>query len=114
MGSHEDRAIREQANALLRAGQIADADVLLTEHTKSRPNDHEALAMRAHIASMQRRLNEAETLLMRAIRGDRRRADYHALLAEVLTTSGRHRAAIGRYDTALKIQNDYDAAHAGK
>ena len=114
MGSHEDRAIREQANALLRAGQIADADVLLTEHTKSRPNDHEALAMRAHIASMQRRLNEAESLLMRAIRGDRRRADYHALLAEVLTTSGRHRAAIGRYDTALKIQNDYDAAHAGK
>jgi tetratricopeptide (TPR) repeat protein len=114
MGSHEDRALREQANALLRAGQIAQADLLLSEHAKARPNDHEALAIRAQIASMQRRLDDAESLLMRALRGDKRRADYHALLAEVLTTAGRHRAAISRYDTALKIQNNYDAAHAGK
>lgn len=114
MGSHEDRGLRDQAQSLMRAGQIGQAEELLRGHGASRPNDHEALALLAQIALMQRRLDEAESLLMRALRGDRRRADYHALLAEVLTTAGRHREAIGRYDHALKIHGNYDAAHAGK
>jgi tetratricopeptide (TPR) repeat protein len=98
----------------MRAGHIGQAEELLREHAASRPNDHEALALLAQIALMLRRLDEAESLLMQALRGDRKRADYHALLAEVLTTAGRHREAIGRYDQALKIHGDYDAAHAGK
>jgi len=114
MGSHEDRALRDHAQALMRAGRIGEADEVLRAHALARPNDHEALALLAQIASMERRLDEAESLLMRAIRGDRARADYHALLAEVLTTAGRHREAIGRYDHALKLHRDYDAAHAGK
>ena len=114
MGSHEDRALRDHAQALMRGGRIGEAEEVLRAHALARPNDHEALALLAQIASMERRLDEAESLLMRAIRGDRARADYQALLAEVLTTAGRHREAIGRYDHALKLHRDYDAAHAGK
>jgi len=114
MGSHEDSALRDHAQSLMRAGQLGEAMEMLRTHSAARPNDHEALALLAQIASMERRLDDAESLLMRAIRGDRKRADYHALLAEVLTTGGRHREAIGRYDQALKIHNTYDAAHAGK
>jgi tetratricopeptide (TPR) repeat protein len=98
----------------MRAGHIGQAEELLREHAAARPNDHEALALLAQIALVQRRLDDAESLLMRALRGDRKRADYHGLLGEVLTTAGRHREAIGRYDHALKIHGQYDAAHAGK
>lgn len=114
MGSQEDREIREHAQSLMQTGQLADAERLLTEHAAKRKSDHEARALLAQIALIQRDFPRTESLLMQALRGDRKRADYHALLAEMLTTSGRHREAIARYDQALKAQSGYDAAIAGK
>jgi len=114
MGSQEDREIREHAQSLMQTGQLADAERLLTEHAAKRKSDHEARALLAQIALIQRDFPRAESLLMQALRGDRKRADYHALLAEMLATSGRHREALARYDQAIKAQSGYDAAIAGK
>jgi tetratricopeptide (TPR) repeat protein len=98
----------------MKIGQLADAERLLTEHSGKRKSDHEALALLAQIVLMQQDFPRAESLLMQALRSNRKRADYHALLAEMLATTGRHREAIARYDQSLKVQSGYDAAIAGK
>ncbi len=114
MGSQEDRALRQHAQSLMQAGHIDAAEELLTQHISSRRNDHEAKAILAQVATMHRDFQRAESLLMQAIRGDRKRADYHAVLAELLTTAGRHREAVARFDHAIKLHAGFDAAIAGK
>jgi len=98
----------------MQAGHVAAAEELLTQHIAGRRNDHEAKAILAQIATMNRDFQAAELLLMQAIRGDRKRADYHAVLAELLTTSGRYREAVARFDQAIKLHPGFDAAVAGK
>ena len=114
MSAQQDKAVRSQAQAMLRAGQFDDAETLLRDHVARRKNDHEAMALMAQLATIGRRYDQAESLIMRALRGDRKRADYHALYAELLTTQGRFRDALARYDQALKAAPDYEAAVAGK
>jgi tetratricopeptide (TPR) repeat protein len=99
---------------MLRAGQVSDARILLQEHVSRRRNDHEAFAILAQLATIERQYDDAESHIRKALRGDRRRADYHALYAELLTTQGRFRDAIARYDQALKGAPGYEAAVAGK
>ncbi len=113
MGAQEDRAIRTQAQQLLQAGHLDSATELLRQHVNARPRDHEAWALLGQIASMERRFADAESMVMRALRGDRKRADYHALLGEVLMTSGRHKEALSRFEQATRLHEGYDAAFAG-
>ncbi|MCH2139879.1 MAG: sulfotransferase [Phycisphaerales bacterium] len=113
MSAQADRAIRQQAQAMIQGGHLNSANELLREHVQKRARDHEAFAIMGQIASMERRLDDAESMLMRALRGDRKRADYHALLGEILMTSGRHKEAIARFEQAAKLHTGYDAAYAG-
>jgi len=113
LGAQEDKAIRAQAQSMLQAGHIDTARELLRQHVTTRSRDHEAWAILGQIATMGRRFDEAESMVMRALRGDRKRADYHALLGEVLLTSGRHKEAIGRFEQATRLHAGYDAAFAG-
>ncbi len=114
MAAEQDKAVRSQAQAMLRAGHMDAARTLLQDHVARRARDHEALALLAQLATIGRRYEEAESLILRALRGDRKRADYHALYGELLTSQGRFRDAIARYDQALKGAPTYDAAVAGK
>ncbi len=114
MSAKHDAQVRDQARMLMQSGQMADARTLLNDHTNQHRQDHEALAMLAQIALIHRELEQGEALAMRALRGDRKRADYHALLAELLTTAGRHKEAIARYEQAIKCHPKYEAAYAGK
>ncbi|MCH2142309.1 MAG: sulfotransferase [Phycisphaerales bacterium] len=98
----------------MQTGRFEDARQLLADHTARRRNDHEAIAMLGQIAMIERDLPLAESMAMRALRGDRRRADYHAMLAEILTTAGRHKEAIARFEQAIKCHAGYEAAYAGK
>ena len=94
--------------------QPAPAAVSPKRHLKKRTRDHETMAMLAHVNFTIGQLQEAERVLSRAISLDAKRADYQALMAEILTNSGRHREALARYDRALKIHGSFEGAIAGK
>lgn len=107
-------AIREEAGRLIGAGLIDQAEALLRDLLKRHRNDHEGMAMLAQILSRRRAFDEAAPLIQRAISGDRKRPDFHALAGEVQSMIGRPSEALGRYDEALKLHPGYDAAIAGR
>lgn len=114
MSAEQDRLVRQQISSLLYSGDLVNAEAMCREHLKKRTRDHEAMAMLAHVNFTIGQLQEAERVLSRAISLDAKRADYQALMAEILTNSGRHREALGRYDRALKIHGRFEGAIAGK
>ncbi|MAT81055.1 MAG: hypothetical protein CMJ29_05350 [Phycisphaerae bacterium] len=114
MSAEQDRLVRQQISGLLYGGDPVNAESLCLDHLQKRPRDHEAMAMLAHIYLTTGRFRDAEMVLSRAIGLDSKRPDYQALMAEILTTVGRHREALGRYDKALKIRSDFEGAIAGK
>ena len=114
MTAEQDRVVRHQVMELLQGGQVETAQAVCKEHLRGRPRDHEAMAMLAQIHFRKGRFDEASRTLTKALARDSKRADYQALMGEVLTHSGRHREAIGRYDRALKIHPRFEGAIAGK
>jgi len=114
MSAEQDRLVRQQISSLLYSGDLVNAEAMCREHLKKRTRDHEAMAMLAHVNFTIGQLQEAERVLSRAIAIDSKRADYQALMAEILTNSGRHREALARYDRALKIHRSFEGAIAGK
>ena len=91
MSAEQDRLVRQQISSLLYSGDLVNAEAMCREHLKKRTRDHEAMAMLAHVNFTIGQLQEAERVLSRAIAIDSKRADYQALMAEILTNSGRHR-----------------------
>lgn len=114
MTAEQDRVVRHQVMELLQGGQVETAQAVCEEHLRSRPRDHEAMAMLAQIHFRRGRFDEASRPLAKALARDSKRPDYQALMGEILTHSGRHREAIGRYDRALKIHPRFEGAIAGK
>jgi tetratricopeptide (TPR) repeat protein len=72
------------------------------------------MAMLGQVLARRRAFDQALPLIQRAISGDRKRADYYALAGEVLTVSGRPAEALARFDEALRLRPQYDAAIAGR
>ena len=114
MTAEQDRVVRHQVMELLQGGQVETAQAVCEEHLRGRPRDHEAMAMLAQIHFRKGRFDEASRTLAKALARDSKRADYQALMGEILTHSGRHREAIGRYDRALKTHPRFEGAIAGK
>ena len=114
MTAEQDRAVRHQVMVLLQGGQAEAAQAVCEEHLRSRPRDHEAMAMLAQIHFRKGRFDEARRSLTKALARDSKRADYQALMGEVLPHTGRYREAIKRYDRALNIHPRFEGAIAGK
>ena len=114
MSAEQDRLVRQQISSLLYSGDLVNAEAMCREHLKKRTRDHEAMAMLAHVNLTIGQFQDAERVLSRAISLDSKRADYQALMAEILTNTGRHREALARYDRALKIHGTFEGAIAGK
>lgn len=114
MSAEQDRLVRQQISSLLYSGDLVNAEAMCREHLKKRTRDHEAMAMLAHLNFTVGQFQEAQRVLSRAISLDSKRADYQALMAEILTNTGRHREALARYDRALKIHDSFEGAIAGK
>ena len=109
-----DEAARLEATRLLSAGLAHEAEQVLRASIALHRWDHEAMAMLGQVLAQRRAFDQALPLIQRAISGDRKRADYHALAGEVLTVSGRPAEALARFDEAIGLRPDYDAAIAGR
>ena len=107
-------AERLHAGQLIAAGLTDQAERLLRDLLKRHRGDHEAMAMLAQVLVRRRAFDEAMPLIQRAISGDRKRADFHALAGELQLVVGRPTEALGRFDEALKLHPGYDAALAGR
>ena len=103
-----------QAVSLLSAGRVVEAQGLARQVLAANRRDHRAAAVLGQIATMLSRHQEAVTLLTGCVKLAPAEIDYHALLAEALTTQGRYREALSRYDKALKLDAAYPPAVAGK
>ena len=67
MTAEQDRAVRHQVMVLLQGGQVETAQAVCEEHLRSRPRDHEAMAMLAQIHFRKGRFDEARRSLTKAI-----------------------------------------------
>ena len=114
MSTDQDRAVRNQVMEMLRWGHVGMAEELCRDHLGRRSRDHEAMAMLAQILFRTQRIKEARRILAKALARDAKRPDYQALMGEILAHLGKHREAIDRYNRALKIQDRYEGAIAGK
>jgi len=108
-----DTALSE-AVSLLSAGRIIEAQELSRQVLAANRRDHRAAAILGQIATMRSRHQEAVTLLSGCVKLAPAEIDYHVLLAEALTTQGRYRDALSRYDKAMKLDAAYPPAVAGK
>ena len=92
-----------QALSLLNAGRLVEARRLCEDILAGNRRDHRAAAILGQIATIQSRHQEAVSLLSRCVKLAPAEIDYHLLLAEALTTQGRYRESLSRYDKALKL-----------
>ncbi len=109
-----DDGVRQEAARLLAVGQPHEAEQLLRDLVRRRRNDLDAMAMLGQVLARRRAFDEALPLIQRAISGDRKRADFHALAGEVLTTCGKAEEGLARFDEALKLHPGYEAAMSGR
>ncbi len=104
----------EQVLDLLNAGDIQAARLLCRQILDTDNRSHQAMAQLGHLESMSGRHDQAVTLLTRAVALAPRVVRYHVKLGDVLATAGRNRAALLRYDKALKLEAACRSALAGK
>ncbi len=114
MGVHNADTALARAVTLLRAGRVIEAQELSRQVLAANRRDHRAAAILGRIATMLSRHQEAVTLLSGCVKLAPAEIDYHVLLAEALTTNGRYREALSRYDKALRLDTAHPAAVAGK
>ncbi|MDP6692989.1 MAG: sulfotransferase, partial [Phycisphaerales bacterium] len=98
----------------LASGQVDQADSLCRAVLQDRKRDDLAMALLAQVCNQSGKYDEALQLIQNAIAKNGKRADYHGLLADMLTTRGKFREAIGSYDKALKYQPNHPGVLAGK
>ncbi len=103
-----------QAIQALSAGNASDANSLCQAVLSERKNDDLALALRAQALNVIGHYDEAMQSINQAIAKNKKRADYHGLQADMLTTQGHFRKAIAAYDKALKINPNHHGVIAGK
>ena len=103
-----------QAVDLLETGDADGAARVCRQILQQDARNHQAMILLGQIVAGQWRHDEALELLARAVSLAPKNADYHVKLAEALTTQGRQREALLRYDKALRLKADFPAALAGK
>ena len=103
-----------QAMQALSAGNAADASLLCEAVLSEKRGDDLALALRAQALNALGHYDEAMQSITQAIAKNKKRADYHGLQADMLTTHGHFRKAIASYDKALKINPNHHGVIAGK
>ncbi len=113
MAKQIDPRLTEAMRALAN-GQIQQADSLCRAVLQDRRRDDLAMALLAQVCNQSGQYDEALQLIRSAIAKNGKRADYHGLLADMLTTLGDFRSAIGAYDKALKYQPNHPGVLAGK
>jgi Flp pilus assembly protein TadD len=105
-GHHADTALA-RAVSLLSAGRVLEAQEVSRQILAANRRDHRAAAILGQIATMLSRHQEAVTLLSGCVKLAPTEIDYQVLLAEALTSQGRFRDALSRYDKALKLDASY-------
>lgn len=103
-----------QAMQAIASGQSQQADALCRSVLTEKKRDDLAMALLAQVCNATGKYDEALQLIRNAIAKNGKRADYHGLLADMLTTQGDFRGALGSYDKALKLQPNHQGVIAGK
>ena len=103
-----------QAMQAIGSGQSQQAETLCRSVLAEKKRDDLAMALLAQVCNATGKYDEALQLIRSAIAKNNKRADYHGLLADMLTTKGDFRGAIFAYDKALKIQPNHQGVIAGK
>ncbi len=103
-----------QAVEHLNAGRIQQAEATCRRLLTEKGKNHLATAILGQIATMQGKYDDAIEHLTRSISLAPREIDYRVLLAETLTSCGRHDDALSQYDRVLRQRRDYPPAVAGK
>ncbi|MBT4583963.1 MAG: tetratricopeptide repeat protein [Phycisphaerae bacterium] len=113
MAKQTDPRLTEAMRALA-SGQVQQAESLCRAVLSDRRRDDLAMALLAQVCNQIGKYDEALQLIRNAIAKNGKRADYHGLLADILSTKGEFRNAIGAYDKALKYQPNHPGVLAGK
>ena len=103
-----------QAMRALANGQALDAEALCRSVLIDKKRDDLAMAILAQVCNATGKYPEGLQLIRKAIAKNNKRADYHGLLADMLTTQGDFRAALQSYDKALKLHPNHQGVIAGK
>ena len=103
-----------QAIQALASGYARDAEMLCDAVLHEKKRDDLALALRSQACNALGKYEEAMDSIRSAIAKNNKRADYHGLLGDMLTTRGDFHRALDAYDKALKINPSYHGAIAGK
>lgn len=106
-GPQQVAGIIRQAQSLVRAGQIAQAERLCRELLAAQPGCFEALAFLGMLAHQDGRPRDADEMLAQAGAVRPGAADVHALRGLVLRALGREEDALAVLDTAVAIRPDY-------
>lgn len=93
----------EQAASLISAKHIDEAEKELSAILKAAPNEPTALNLLGTVRAQQGRLNEAEILFSRAVRGDDRFVGPHMNLAYLYTLRGEPKKTISELREVLRL-----------
>ncbi|MEE2912839.1 MAG: sulfotransferase [Planctomycetota bacterium] len=108
-----DQRLMQAMNAIA-GGQPQQAASLCNLVLSERKRDDLAMALLAQAYNSMGKYDDAIQLIQVAISKNNKRADYHGLLGDMLTTRGEFRKAISAYDKALKLNPDHHGVIAGK
>jgi tetratricopeptide (TPR) repeat protein len=103
-----------QAMQALAGGNAHDAESLCRAVLEEKKRDDLAMAVLAQVCNATGKYDEGLQLIKIAIAKNGKRADYHGLLADMLTTQGDFRGALRSYDNALKYNAEHQGVIAGK
>ena len=113
MAKQPDPRLNSAMQALA-LGQCEQAEALCRAVLQEKRRDDLALALLAQVCNQSGKYEEALQLIRSAISKNGKRADYHGLLADMLTIRGDFKNAIAAYDKALKYQPNHPGVLAGK
>jgi tetratricopeptide (TPR) repeat protein len=113
MAKKADPRLTHAMQALAR-GQAEDADGLCRSVLAEKKRDDLAMAILAQVCNATGKYQEGLQLIKQAIAKNNKRADYHGLLADMLTTRGEFRGALQSYEKALKLDPNHQGVIAGK
>ena len=106
--------IIRQAFTLARNGEFARAEALCGEILIERPEQADALLLRAVIEVQTGRAADGAASIRRFIRTDPSRAAAHALLGDALSALDEPMPALESYDAALRLDRGLTTAHFGR
>ncbi|HEX7173970.1 MAG TPA: tetratricopeptide repeat protein, partial [Pyrinomonadaceae bacterium] len=102
----------ERAASLIGGGQLAEAERQLNQILRSAPNEAAALNLLGALRAKQGRLDEAEALFSRSVRGDNRLTGAHMNLAYLYLLKREPEKSAASLREVLRLEpSNADAAH---